>query len=123
MEKQWEEATKALNEHTLHAQLQDAMAKLTASNDEVIRLKKENQIIRLENNLVNPADAAAQKDSDLARESYRRELDELTAKLKRVERERAEEIEALKVKNVTLTNEVATLKVKNLTLTNETKLL
>lgn len=99
------------------------MSKLTASNDEVIKLKKENQIIRLENNLVNPADAAAQKDSDLARESYRRELDELTAKLKRVERERAEEIETLKVKNVTLTNEVATLKVKNLTLTNETKLL
>ena len=59
MEKQWEEATKALNEHTLHAQLQDAMTKLTAANNEVIKLKKENQLIRLESNLVNPADAAA----------------------------------------------------------------
>jgi len=40
-------------------------AKLTQNNQEIIRLKKENQVLRLQNNMINPADHEAQEKNDL----------------------------------------------------------
>ena len=59
MEAQWESATKALNDNVLHQEIQTLNARLTANNQEIIRLKKENQVLRLQNNMINPADSGA----------------------------------------------------------------
>ena len=47
MEAQWESATKQLNENVLHQQIEQLNKKLTENNQEMLRLKKENQVLRL----------------------------------------------------------------------------
>ena len=91
METQWEQATKQLNENVMHQQIEHLNVQLTKSNQEIIRLKQENQVLKLQNNMINPADQASQGKSDLMREEFKRQVEELQTKLNRVERQKAEE--------------------------------
>lgn len=45
--------------------------------------------------MINPADSQAQESNDLMRAEFKRQVEDATAKLKRVERESAEHVERL----------------------------
>ena len=55
MEQQWEQATRLLNENTMQKQIEQLNIRMSDNNMELIRLKKENQLLKLQNNMLNPA--------------------------------------------------------------------
>ena len=97
MEAQWENATKLLNENVLHQQLEQVTAKLTSSNQEIIRLKKENQVLRLQANMIDPNDREAQEKNDIQRAEYKRQVEEVQGQLNRFDRLKTEEIQKLQI--------------------------